>query len=141
LAVLERRSVQAQEPATSNATGKLTMLPEAVEKHRPHLAEFMEMERPWLDPELTLSVLAERIGLNASQLSFLVNNGFQQNFNDFVNTYRVEEVKRKLNLPEFQHLSLLGVAFESGFNSKATFNRAFKKLTGNAPSQYAGLKS
>ncbi|MFZ4477621.1 MAG: helix-turn-helix domain-containing protein [Saprospiraceae bacterium] len=141
LAVLEQRSVQAQEPATSNATGKLTMLPEAVEKLRPQLAQFMETERPWLDPELTLSVLAEKIGLNASQLSFLVNNGFQQNFNDFVNTYRVEEVKRKLNLPEYQHLSLLGVAFESGFNSKATFNRAFKKLTGNAPSQYAGLKS
>jgi AraC-like DNA-binding protein len=90
---------------------------------------------------LTLSVLAERIGLNASQLSYLVNNGFQQNFNDFVNTYRVEEVKRKLNLPDYQHLSLLGVAFESGFNSKATFNRAFKKLTGNAPSQYSSLKS
>lgn len=141
LAVLEQRSVQAQEPATNNAIGKRTMVPEAVEKLRPQLIQFMETERPWLDPELTLSVLAERMGLNVSQLSFLVNNGFQQNFNDFVNTYRVEEVKRKLALPEFQHLSLLGLAFESGFNSKATFNRAFKKLTGHAPSQHTSLKS
>lgn len=127
--------VQTENP-TQPMTGKLTMPPEVVALRRPQLAAFMETEKPWLDPELTLSDLAERVGLNASQMSYLVNNGFEQNFNDFVNSYRVEEVKRKLAAPDFQHLSLLGIAFESGFNSKATFNRAFKKLTGNAPSQF-----
>ncbi len=137
---LEKRSATAaQDPiqTPANPTGKLALSPEAVTLRRPQLAAFMETEKPWLDPELTLSDLAEKIGLNATQLSFLVNNGFNQNFNDFVNTYRVEAVKHKMGTTDFQHLSLLGIAFECGFNSKATFNRAFKKLTGSAPSQFA----
>lgn len=125
----------AESPANS-ASGKLVLSPEAMALRRAQLTALMETEKPWLDPELTLSQLAEQLGLNASQLSYLVNNGFEQNFNDFVNTYRVEEVKHKLSTPDFQHLSLLGMAFESGFNSKATFNRAFKKLTGQAPSRF-----
>ena len=143
-ATLETRTLlagQAQvgSPA-STSNGKLALQPEAVALRRPQLAAFMEAEQPWLDPELTLSELAERVGLNASQLSYLVNRGFDQNFNDFVNTYRVEEVKRKMATPDFQHLSLLGIAFDSGFNSKATFNRAFKKLTGQAPSRYLAVE-
>lgn len=144
-ATLEQRALLAEqtqvEGPANTSNGKLALQPEAVALRRPQLATFMETEKPWLDPELTLSNLAERVGLNASQLSYLVNNGFDQNFNDFVNTYRVEEVKRKLAAPDFQHLSLLGIAFESGFNSKATFNRAFKKLTGQAPSHYLAVES
>ena len=138
--LLESRSVTAVQVQTNSPTeaplGKMTLPPDAMAQRRPQLATFMDNEKPWLDPELTLSVLAEQVQLNVSQLSYLVNNGFGQNFNDFVNSYRVEEVKRKLGRAEYQHLSLLGIAFESGFNSKATFNRAFKKLTGQAPSQY-----
>ena len=137
---LDDRAATAVQAQTDNPTtlpsGKLALPPAAMAIRRPQLLAFMDTEKPWLDPELTLSDLAERVGLNASQLSYLVNNGFDQNFNDFVNQYRVEEVKRKLASSDFQHLSLLGMAFESGFNSKATFNRAFKKLTGHAPSQY-----
>lgn len=125
-----------QELPAAVSAAKMVMPPPALEKYSAQLTQFMETSQPWLDPELTLSDLAEKVGLTAAQLSYVVNNGFQQNFNDYINTYRVEEVKRKLTLPDFQHLSLLGIAFESGFNSKATFNRAFKKLTGNAPSQY-----
>ncbi len=121
----------------ANASTLKPVLPaEEMLLRRTQLSAFMDTEKPWLDPELTLSILAEQMQLNTSQLSYLVNNGFNQNFNDFVNTYRVEEVKRKMATPDFQYLSLLGIAFESGFNSKATFNRAFKKLTGNAPSEY-----
>ena len=137
--VLESRSriepQNLQEDPTP-ATGKQLMTDEEFARRHAQLSAFMENEKPWLDPELTLSILAGQLGLNTSQLSYLVNNGFDQNFNDFVNNYRVEEVKRKLSVPDFQHLSLLGIAFESGFNSKATFNRAFKKRTGSAPSNY-----
>jgi AraC-like DNA-binding protein len=100
------------------------------------LDDFMKKQQPWLEPELTLSSLATQIKLNTSQLSYLINNGFDRNFNDYVNQYRVDAVKQKMKTAEFQHLSLLGIAFESGFNSKATFNRAFKKLTGLAPSEW-----
>lgn len=101
------------------------------------LSDYMSREKPWLDPELTLSQLAAQTGLNSAQLSYLVNAGFAKNFNDFVNEFRVEEVKRKMNDPACRHLSLLGIAFECGFNSKATFNRAFKKQTGMAPTTFA----
>ncbi len=136
-ALLEQRAAEVV-PAESTPTAPAKMALPAAEMapRRAQLAAYMDAQQPWLDPELTLSDLAKQVGLNASQLSYLVNQAFAQNFNDFVNTYRVAEVKRKLALPDFQHLSLLGIAFESGFNSKATFNRAFKKLTGQAPSQY-----
>ena len=138
--VLENRAFATAENPLENAVNSPTVKPvlpaEEMLLRRTQLSAFMDNEKPWLDPELTLSILAEQLQLNTSQLSYLVNNGFTQNFNDFVNTYRVEEVKRKMAMSDFQHLSLLGIAFESGFNSKATFNRAFKKLTGNAPSNY-----
>jgi AraC-like DNA-binding protein len=110
--------------------------PSELELRRAELAAYMESAQPWLDPELNLTSLAEQLGLNTVQLSFLINNAFGQNFNDFVNAFRVEAVKEKLATPELQHYSLLAIAFESGFNSKATFNRAFKKRTGDAPSRY-----
>lgn len=57
-------------------------------------------------------------------------------FNDYINGYRVEEYLQKIATPQYQHLTLLAVAFECGFNSKTTFNRAFKKMTGKAPSAF-----
>jgi len=124
------------EPSTAKVTGKTPISSETLEVYRHQLAQFMEKEQPWLDAELTLSQLATKISLNTSQLSYLINSGFDKNFNDFVNNYRVEAVKQKMRDPALAHLSLLGVAFECGFNSKATFNRAFKKNTGASPSAY-----
>ncbi|MEO0470134.1 MAG: helix-turn-helix domain-containing protein, partial [Bacteroidota bacterium] len=72
-----------------------------------------------------------------NQLSQIINLGFGQNFNEFVNQYRIEAVKTQLQQGAQKQLSLLGVALECGFNSKATFNRTFKKLTQTTPSQYA----
>jgi AraC-like DNA-binding protein len=136
-AIVTGQSLPDQSPAAAAASITKSALSDAeLAPRRAQLTAFMDETRPWLDPELTLSDLARQVGLNASQLSYLVNQSMGQNFNDFVNTYRVAEVKRKLSTPDFQHLSLLGIAFESGFNSKATFNRAFKKLTGQAPSQH-----
>lgn len=101
---------------------------------RARLEEYFEQERPYLDPQLTLNDLARGIGVNASALSFTINNGFGVNFNDFVNRFRVEEVKRRL--AESCGETLLEIALMSGFNSKATFNRAFKKFTGVSPTDF-----
>lgn len=137
---LETRSSTTARLETENpgsiSPGKLIMAPADIAIRSAQLRAYMEAQKPWLDPDVTLSSLAEQLGLNTSQMSFIVNSAFKQNFNDFINHYRVEEVKRKLSSTDFQHLSLLGIAYESGFNSKATFNRAFKKMTGNAPSQF-----
>lgn len=95
-----------------------------------------ETQKPYLNPELTLSELAENLKTNTSILSQVINSGFEKNFNDFVNQYRVDEFKQKSKSAAFQHLTLLAIAFECGFNSKATFNRAFKKITGQNPSNF-----
>ena len=104
---------------------------------RDRLLALMAAEQPWLEPELTLTELAQRLRTNPGLLSRVINAGCGQNFSDFVNTYRVQEARRKLADARYAHYSLVGVALESGFNSKSTFNRVFKKLSGQAPSEVA----
>ncbi|NNF35961.1 MAG: helix-turn-helix transcriptional regulator [Saprospiraceae bacterium] len=96
----------------------------------------MENEQFYLDPDLTLGSLSQHMGIPAQELSSIINGSMGKNFNDFVNEYRVNEVKDKIKNGRATELSLLGVAFESGFNSKATFNRTFKKFTSMSPSEY-----
>lgn len=106
------------------------------ERLKQNLEDLMSRERPYLEPQLTLADLARQAGTNTTALSQVINQGFGINFNDFVNGYRVEEVKRQLRSGAAGELGLLGVAFECGFNSKATFNRVFKKQTGISPKEY-----
>ncbi|AII53054.1 helix-turn-helix domain-containing protein [Hymenobacter sp. APR13] len=97
------------------------------------IRQALEQERLYLNPTLTLAELSAHTGLAPRLISFTVNNGFGQSFNDLVNGYRVAEVKRRLATSDARRLTLLGIAFESGFNSKTTFNRIFKQFTGTAP--------
>ncbi len=97
---------------------------------------YMESEKPYLDPELTLSDLAKRLALSRSVLSQLINEGVGDNFYNFVNRYRVEQVKLFMNDPTMRHFNLLGLALEAGFKSKSTFNLIFKRFTGLTPSEY-----
>lgn len=96
----------------------------------------METQKPYLNPDLNLLDLAKLANLTRGQLSETINTGFNKNFNDFVNGYRVEAFKNKLKENKQKQLSLLGIAQECGFNSKATFNRVFKKITNFSPTQY-----
>lgn len=100
------------------------------------LSRTMSNEKPYLNPDITLPELAKIIDIPSYQLSRVINEKFECNFFDFINGYRVTEVKRKLNDPNFSHLSILGIAFDCGFNSKSAFNRIFKKITGLTPSEY-----
>lgn len=107
--------------------------PAALERIR----QALEEERLYLNPTLTLAELSAHTGLPPRLISFTVNNGFGKSFNDLVNSYRVAEVKRRLaTTDDAARLTLLGIAFESGFNSKTTFNRIFKQHTGVAPSEF-----
>ncbi len=99
----------------------------------------MEQDKAYLNPDLNLSDLAETAEMSRAQLSEIINSGFDKNFNDFVNMYRINAFKEMIKAEKHQQFSLLGMAFECGFNSKATFNRVFKKLTSHSPSEY--LKS
>lgn len=97
---------------------------------------YMEEKKPYLDAELTLSTLAKNLNMSRSQLSQLINDGIGENFYDFVNKYRVEEVKRLMADPAVKNFSLLGIALEAGFKSKSTFNLIFKRFTGLTPTEY-----
>lgn len=95
----------------------------------------------YLDPELNLRSLAEKLGLHPNELSRIINEALKKSFNDFINEYRVAEVTRKMQDPANDRITLLGIAYDSGFNSKSTFHRIFKELTGKSPAEYkTGLK-
>ncbi len=100
------------------------------------ILDIVEQNHLYRDPELTLTDLANQLGTNASLLSKVINRSFNLNFNDFINKYRVIEVKEKLADISNSHLTIMSLAYDAGFNSKATFNRAFKKHTGENPSKY-----
>lgn len=100
------------------------------------LKKLMEEEKVYLDPELTLKGLAEISGMPSNQMSQLLNEGFGQNFSEFVNSYRLDAFKVKVQDTMNHHKTILALAFESGFNSKTVFNTFFKKMTGSTPSKY-----
>lgn len=100
------------------------------------IARLFETERLYEEPELTLQDVAQQLQTNISVLSRLVNRSFGMNFNDLVNAYRVQRVIELMQQGQHQSQTLLALAFEAGFNSKTTFNRAFKKQTGLSPKAY-----
>lgn len=113
----------------------------AISQHKQALEQLMLSQKPYLDPALSLRSLAQLLDLPPNYLSQLLNEGFQQNFSEFVNSYRLEAFKANAQDSDFQHLTLLALAYESGFNSKTVFNTFFKKKMGMTPSAYwRGLK-
>lgn len=96
----------------------------------------MEERKPYLQENLSLSMLAAQLAITPNQLSQIINQKTQSNFFNFVNGYRVEAVKQKLKDPALAHYSILGIAYECGFSAKSSFNKIFKETTGQTPLQY-----
>lgn len=105
----------------------------AIKKHN-ELLELMKEDKPFLNPKLVLNELAQSLSISTNHLSQIINQYEHVNFHDFVNKYRVEEFILKAQ--NNKSYSLLGHAFDSGFNSKSTFNSVFKKFKSVTPSQY-----
>lgn len=104
------------------------------------LRNLMEREKTYLDPGLKLNKLAAAAGIPAKRISTILNQHAGYSFSNFVNEYRMREVKVRLLTPENQHLTISGIALESGFNSHATFQRVFRTATGMSPSEYVALQ-
>jgi AraC-like DNA-binding protein len=106
------------------------------------LQAFLSSEKPFLNPELTISELAERVGIPRFYITDILKHELNLNFFTLIQDYRIEEVKIKLRDTKWNDASVLQIALESGFNSKSSFNALFKQYTGMTPSDYrkSGLR-
>ncbi|ROI06943.1 helix-turn-helix domain-containing protein [Chryseobacterium sp. G0240] len=109
-------------------------------KIKGQLEKIMDTQKPYLDSELNLIKLAEIVSVSTHHLSYVINTGFGKNFFQYVNEYRIEHAKKLLQNLDHKY-SILGIAYESGFNSKTSFNTTFKKLTGQTPSEFKKISS
>jgi AraC-like DNA-binding protein len=100
------------------------------------LAVCMKTEKPFLDPSLSIESLSQKLDIPVKNLSQAIHSSLNQNFYDFINTHRIDEIKKRMNDREHERLTLLALAFDAGFNSKSVFNAAFKKHTGLTPKEY-----
>lgn len=98
-----------------------------------NLKTLMIREKPFKNPDLSLSLLSKELEVKPYITTKCLNVIFGKKFNDFINEYRINELKELLKKPENKKFTLLSLAFEVGFNSKASFNRVVKKLTGKSP--------
>ena len=96
----------------------------------------MQQEKPYLDDELSLHELASQLKIPIHHFSMTINIELGKNFFHFISSYRVLEAKKILSDPKSKELTILKIAFESGFQSKAAFNKAFKEETGFTPTEY-----
>jgi AraC-like DNA-binding protein len=119
-----------------------TALPEQKsQSYLEKLLQLMESKKPFLNPELKLSGLAEALEILPNHLSQVINAELNKSFFDFINEYRIEEAKRRLLDAKYEHYSILAIALDVGFNNKASFNRVFKKQTGMTPSDFVKTSS
>ena len=100
------------------------------------LTSFMETQKPYLNPSLSIRNLSEELKMNSRDLSILINQHLNQHFFDFVNEYRIKEAMDILKNPTKKEFTVLEILYEVGFNSKSSFNTAFKKHTGKTPTEF-----
>jgi AraC-like DNA-binding protein len=132
----ENTQLADNEENTKKKYQKSGLSDEQAEKLQQDLTQLMLSEKCYINPELTLSDLATRLGVPSNYLSQVINEKEGVSFYDYVNTLRIEEFKKQIALPENKNYTLLSVAYDCGFNSKSSFNRHFKKVTNLSPSEY-----
>lgn len=106
---------------------------------REQLLLAIQQQQLYKDPDLSLAVLAKYLGESPNRVSRIINSGFNQSFNEFINTYRLEEVKRRMAAGDTDRVTILSIALDAGFPSKTTFNRVFKEMTGHTPKEYVKM--
>ncbi|MGC4035104.1 MAG: ABC transporter permease [Chitinophagaceae bacterium] len=111
-------------------------LPVELRQKATWLKRSMLSQQYYKDPGINLNSLAQKLDLSPHELSRIINTVLKKNFYDFINEYRVAEMIKKMQDPANDHLTLAGIATDSGFNSKSTFNRIFKEMTGKSPAEY-----
>ena len=132
-----------EEPKNAESTteetekyGSARLEKETVESVLKELIKFVEKEKPYLDPELTVSTLGEKLSLQRHIISQVINSGLNMNFFSFINGYRIQEAKKMFNSQKYNDKNIIEIAYLSGFTSKSHFNLSFKKATGLTPKEF-----
>ena len=112
------------------------LTPSQIEEYKKQLLALLNTEKPFLNPQVSLTDLSEKLSVSTKHLSQVINQSFNKSFFDFVNTYRIQEVQQILKESKDDKLTVLEAMYEAGFNSKSSFNTAFKKETGQTPSEF-----
>ena len=139
--MLDYPSVNPEEEAASPANGtakyaRSGLRDDQAEEYLTTLLSYMDEEKPYINGDLTIADLSKRTGIPRHYITEVLNEKHGRNFFSFVNEYRVREVISRLRDPRYRHYTILAIAFDSGFNSKSTFNTFFKAYTGKTPSDF-----
>ena len=122
--------------AKSNKYTKSVLSKNKMTEYAEIVMQYLSDRKPYLNPEYNLETMAKDLDIHKSHISQTINEINKKNFYQLINEFRVEEFKALINHPKYQHYSFLGLAYEVGFNSKASFNRIFKETTGMTPTDY-----
>jgi len=133
------RKIELQEPEAKYERSGLK--DSDAEKYLTRLLKFMDTKKPYLDVDLTIQDVAETLNIPRHYLTQVINEKLNKNFYQFINEYRVEEVKNLLDNKDFEKFTMTAISFEAGFNSKSAFNSAFKEITGMTPTEYKITKN
>ena len=115
--------------------------PHQIKTLKEDLLIYFKEDEPFLNPQLSLKFVADVLEINTNKISYLINKAFLLNFNDFVNSYRLIHFKSIALELKNSHLTILGLAYESGFNTKSVFNTYFKRIEGITPSKWVKSKT
>ena len=115
---------------------KSSITQEEQEQFKERILNYMDDKKPYLNHEVKQSDIASDLGMSIHQLSENLNVCFKQNFNNFINIYRVEKVKELIKNPKYRDYKIIAIGYEAGFSSKTSFNRVFKNLVGCTPTEY-----
>ncbi|MFC0186132.1 helix-turn-helix domain-containing protein [Pseudarcicella hirudinis] len=137
--IAENPVITDPEPLLSNEKGRRNTY-HVSEEQAAILVEKLEKllfsDKIFIQSDLSLSQLSEQLNTPAYQVSEIINRHYQESFFDLINRCRIEEIKLRLNDERFNRFSILGIAMDCGFNSKSSFNTAFRKFTGTTPSDF-----
>ena len=133
-------TVHVPDPKTTGEYKRSGLKEEDALLYHQKLNGMMKTRKPFLEPKISLTMLAEALDMSPNHLSQIINQYEKKNFYDYINGYRVEEFKKRALEPENSNYSILAIAYDSGFNSKSSFNQVFKKIEGKTPTQYLNTR-
>lgn len=125
-----------EEEQTNSKYQNINITNKEFERYQNKIIHVMEADKPYLNASFTLDKLSKQISLPSYLTSHIINKGFNTNFSDFVNLYRINEAASKLTSSSYGHIKISQIAYDCGFNTLSSFNSSFKKIKGTTPSQF-----